>query len=142
MMKCLFFLLVVAATQAYVAKVAEVVPTPVANRLDVFYSSSFQLALELGWIPVQNSANPILGYKVSAFDQGSTLSNDQSNVFKEVIVGADATSAQVEGIQVGVWYLVRVQAFTSTAISEMSPRWWIMLHPETRDGKMMYSLMK
>ncbi|XP_028178426.1 uncharacterized protein LOC114365911 isoform X2 [Ostrinia furnacalis] len=143
MMKCLFFLLFVAACQAYVARVAEEIPTPRVTHFDTFRRVDGNSVL-LEWSPVENPE--ILGYRMTVWDQGTDVSNisdDLSNIHGEVVVDANTKSASVGGLQLDTWYLARVQAFTRTAASEWSNRRWVMLHsPLTRDGRPSYTVME
>ncbi|XP_063822303.1 protein sidekick-1-like [Ostrinia nubilalis] len=140
MMKCLFFLLFVAACQAYVARVAEQIPTPRVTRFETFRRVDDN-SLLLEWSPVENPE--ILGYRMTVWDQGTVVSDDQSNIHGEVVVDASTKSASVGGLQLDTWYLARVQAFTRTATSEWSNRRWVMLHsPIWPHGRQSYTVME
>ncbi|XP_028178429.1 uncharacterized protein LOC114365912 [Ostrinia furnacalis] len=141
MMKCLFFLLFVAACQAYVARVAEQIPTPTVTGFETTFHKDGDKSVMLAWNPVENPE--ILGYKMTVWDQGSDLTNEQGKIFSEVVVDASTTSSSVGGLQYDIWYLARVQAFTRTAASEWSNRRWVMFHsPLTRDGRQSYTVME
>ncbi|XP_028178430.1 uncharacterized protein LOC114365914 [Ostrinia furnacalis] len=141
MMKCLYFLLFVAACQAYVARVAEQIPTPTVTEFEVGYQLGFIRFLELEWNLVEHPE--ILGYRMTVWDQGSgDISNDQSKIFREVVVDASTTRAGVRDLQYDIWYLARVQAFTRTATSGWSDSRWVMFHTPRRDGRQSYTVME
>ncbi|KAL0832446.1 hypothetical protein ABMA28_000678 [Loxostege sticticalis] len=120
-MKCLYFLLFVAAAQAFVTREAHktqlaqsFIPRPWINNT-ILKMEGTMLYFKVEWETRTNSDKPILGYR-------EILPNTKQFAnFQDVIVYGDQHLAAVADIKRELWYQFRVQAFTQDGYGPMSP---------------------
>ncbi|KAL0882058.1 hypothetical protein ABMA27_000639 [Loxostege sticticalis] len=162
MLRCLFFLLFVAANQAFVARErreAQDIPAPTLIRVTLVDDPS--LAFKVDWTPVSTpeGSEPVVGYKLKVWEQEKIktykyeLVNGVKTLVEEyapakfpnpdqipthkprdiLVYGADKTTAQVDGIEAGVTYEARVLAFNKNGDGPLSGPVRIEVSPKDHD---------
>ncbi|XP_028165410.1 uncharacterized protein LOC114356437 isoform X1 [Ostrinia furnacalis] len=168
MMKCLCVLFFVAVAQGFVTRVArgvEGVPAPTLLRITLVDDPKMGFVVD--WTPVasNDAADPILGYKMKVWEQpkiktykyetingvktlveeyapGKFPANNEvpTNKPREIVIQGDKTSARFEGIETGVLYEVRVQAFTKNIQGPLSQPMRVEINNDNDRKKDVYTV--
>ncbi|KAL0882053.1 hypothetical protein ABMA27_000634 [Loxostege sticticalis] len=137
-MKCLYFLLFVAVAQAFVTREAHntqiaqsYIPRPWITKTNIRVKDTISY-FKVEWETKTNSDKPILGYRAP---EGTVWFLQFAN-FQDVIVYGDQHLAAVAEIKQGLWYQIRVQAFTQDGYGPMSLMHGFRINPEVYGQRM------